>query len=80
MASALVAALLSFLVVGFGQIYNGQALKGIFLMFLAVASVFMAGPFLVWIVWLVGIVDAYRVASHRVVLDKSAINAISGIE
>ena len=54
-----IAALLSCLIVGLGQIYNGQAVKGI-LMF--VACVFLWAVLLGWIVNIVAIVDAYASA------------------
>ena len=80
MASAFVAAVLSFFVVGLGQVYNGQLLKGIFLLMLATLLVITTGPFLVWAVWLAGIIDAHRVASHKVTIEKSTLKAMKMVE
>ena len=49
-----VAFLLSFLIPGLGQIYNGQVAKGLVLLVLAI--------FLCPIVWVVSIVDAVMIA------------------
>jgi len=76
MASAFVAALASFIFVGLGQIYNGQMLKGLFMMILSVMLVLVTGPFLVWIVWIASVVDAYHVASSRVTIEKEALKAV----
>jgi len=56
-----IAALLSCLIVGLGQLYNGQAVKGI-LMF--VACVFLWAVALGWIVNIWAIVDAYTSAKR----------------
>jgi TM2 domain-containing membrane protein YozV len=80
MASAFIAAVLSFFVVGLGQVYNGQLLKGIFLLMLATLLVITTGPFLVWAVWLAGIIDAHRVASHKVTIEKSTLKAMKMVE
>ena len=53
------AAILSLLIVGLGQIYNGQAGKGI-VMF--IACVLLWCVFLGWIINIASIVDAYKTA------------------
>lgn len=62
------AAILSFFIVGLGQIYNGQIAKGVGLM----AAAFVSG-ILCWVaigfillpaVWIFGIWDAYRTAER----------------
>lgn len=57
--SAGVALLLSLLVAGLGQIYNGQAGKGIGMFVLMIALWFV---FLGWVVWIWSAVDAYQTA------------------
>jgi TM2 domain-containing membrane protein YozV len=63
-----VAAVLSFFWAGLGQIYNGQIAKGIVLMIVQVINVllmFVLIGFLTYpLVWLLGIVDAYRTAQQ----------------
>ncbi|WP_338749260.1 hypothetical protein [Bacillus sp. FJAT-52991] len=62
-----VAAVLSFFWAGLGQIYNGQIVKGILLMLwqaLNVALMVVLIGYLIYpVVWLFGIVDAYRTAN-----------------
>src|SRR3954454_20935174 len=61
-----VAAALSFVLCGLGQIYNGQLFKGILLAVLFVGSLLLIaagiGALTAPILWVVGIVDAYRTA------------------
>jgi TM2 domain-containing membrane protein YozV len=58
-----VALLLSFLIVGAGQLYNGQIAKGILMFFGAIVLWFML---LGWIIHIWSWIDAYSVASrHR---------------
>lgn len=64
--SAGLAAVLSFLWCGLGQIYNGQILKGVLLVvcyFVSWALMFVLIGFVTTpILWIVGMVDAYRTA------------------
>lgn len=59
-------AVLSFLIVGLGQIYNGQIGKGIVLIICYVISILLCfvliGFILVPILWIYGIYDAYNTA------------------
>ena len=63
-----IAAVLSFVVCGAGQIYNGQIVKGIaFLIAYAVSWALVAavvGVLTTPILWIWGIVDAYRSAER----------------
>ena len=67
MKNAGLAAVLSFFYAGLGQIYNGQIAKGI--IFIIIQAVNIALCFLVIgfftypIVWVIGIVDAYKQAT-----------------
>ncbi|MBI3725922.1 hypothetical protein HY251_18490 [bacterium] len=47
-----VAALLSFVIPGLGQVYNGEAMKGVLLFF---TSIFL-------VPWVIAVIDAYYVA------------------
>ena len=59
----ILAALLSFIIPGLGQIYNREYLKGIlFFIFTIIGSFFLIIPGL--IIWVVGIYDAYRTAKQ----------------
>lgn len=64
-----VAAVLSFLLTGLGQIYNGQILKGLILMGIQLINgalmLILVGYVTFAIVWLYGIVDAYSVAKRH---------------
>lgn len=64
-----VAAVLSCLVCGLGQIYNGQILKGVifFVLFAtSVAAIFLViGFFTTPVMWLWGVVDAYKTAESK---------------
>jgi TM2 domain-containing membrane protein YozV len=68
MKSPGLAAVLSFFICGLGQIYNGQILKGlVFLCAYAVSwwmMLLVVGFFTTPILWIWGIVDAYRKAQH----------------
>ena len=61
-----VAAVLSALINGLGQIYNGQILKGIFIILLQVINgaltIILIGYVFLPIVWLYAVIDAYRSA------------------
>ena len=61
------AAILSFLIVGLGQIYNGEIRKGIVLIIAYVISIALCfvyvGLILVPILWIYGIYDAYTTAN-----------------
>lgn len=61
-----IAAILSFFITGLGQIYNGQIVKGLVFLVLAIVFVFLSAiligiPFLIFI-WIYGIYDAYNTA------------------
>jgi TM2 domain-containing membrane protein YozV len=62
-----VAAVLSFFFAGLGQIYNGQIGKGILLIVLQAVNAFLmtiiVGFITYPIVWIYGMVDAYKTAS-----------------
>jgi TM2 domain-containing membrane protein YozV/ribosomal protein L40E len=65
--SPLVAALLSFLIIGVGQVYAGKTLRGIVLFGAAVLCTIIGSmvmlPFLIlFAIWVVGIYDAYKLA------------------
>ena len=61
------AAILSFLIVGLGQIYNGEIRKGIILIIAYVISIVLCtiliGIPLLVILWIYGIYDAYTTAN-----------------
>ncbi|KAF5083371.1 zinc ribbon domain-containing protein [Methanobacterium aggregans] len=65
--NAALAAVLSFLVVGLGQIYNGQVGKGILLLVGAIISgilMFIVIGVVTWlIIWIYAIYDAYNTAN-----------------
>lgn len=62
------AAVLSFFITGLGQIYNGQIFKGIFLILLQLLNgaltVILIGYLFLPIVWLYGVINAYRAAER----------------
>ena len=67
---ALTAAVLSFIIPGLGQFYNGQVKKAIVLFILAIIfralSMYLIGiPFYI-IVWFYGIYDAYKTAQRKI--------------
>lgn len=68
MKSPGLAAVLSFLICGLGQIYNGEILKGLILVAAYAVSLWMMsiviGFITTPILWIYGIVDAYRVAER----------------
>ncbi|WP_342387746.1 hypothetical protein [Salinicoccus bachuensis] len=61
-----IAAVLSALISGLGQIYNGQILKGIIIILLQVINgaltIVLIGYVFLPIVWLYAVIDAYRSA------------------
>ncbi|MDE1824843.1 MAG: SHOCT domain-containing protein [Candidatus Micrarchaeota archaeon] len=61
-----IAVILSFLIPGLGQIYNGQIGKGILFIFLSIVfglmSIILIGIPLYLILWVYGMYDAYRIA------------------
>ena len=75
-----VSAVLSFLICGLGQIYNGQILKG--LMFLVLYAISWALTYVLigWIIlpvlWIWGIYDAYRNAEK--INNNSTISYVQG--
>lgn len=56
------AALLSFIFPGIGQIYNGQIMKGVMLIVLAIVLTFCCCGVGMLPVWVIGIVDAAIIA------------------
>jgi len=66
--SAGLAAVLSFLWCGLGQIYNGEIAKGVLFMILYVISFLLIfvviGVFTTLALWIWGMVDAYRTAER----------------
>ena len=69
MRSPILAAILSFIIAGLGQIYNGQVLKGVIFIVLqiinGVLTAVLVGWILMPIVGLWAIIDAYLVASSN---------------
>ncbi|AKG74854.1 hypothetical protein [Salinicoccus halodurans] len=63
------AAVLSFFITGLGQIYNGQIFKGIILMLIQLINgaltVILIGYLFLPIVWLYGVINAYRSAERH---------------
>ncbi len=63
------AAVLSFFITGLGQIYNGQIFKGIILMLIQLVNgaltVILIGYLFLPIVWLYGVINAYRAAERH---------------
>lgn len=63
------AAILSFLIPGLGQIYNGEIMKGVLFIVLAlvfaVLIFFLIGIPLYFILWIYGIYDAYQGAERH---------------
>lgn len=63
-----IAAVLSFFITGLGQIYNGQIFKGILLILIQVVNgllMYVLIGFVTFpIVWLYGVVNAYRHATR----------------
>lgn len=63
------AAVLSFLIPGLGQLYNGDVLAGVMLFIAVVACVvtsfFIVPAFIALILWVWGIVNAYNAAESR---------------
>ena len=64
-----IAALLSFFIVGAGQLYNGEVAKGIILFILAgisgILMLVLIGFITTPIIWLYGIYDAYNTAQKQ---------------
>ncbi len=69
MKSSGLAAVLSFFISGLGQIYNGQIVKGLFIMVVQVVNWILTGILIGWIplviVWVWAIFDAYYVAERE---------------
>ncbi|KJS10659.1 MAG: hypothetical protein VR67_17395 [Peptococcaceae bacterium BRH_c8a] len=63
-----IAAVLSFLIIGLGQVYNGQISKGLLFFGGAIVSGFLTmiiiGFILLPVIWLYGIYDAYKTANN----------------
>lgn len=60
----IVAALLSFVITGVGQLYNGDTKKGLIMLVGAVVLLFVV-PFLVLPIWIWSMIDAYQVAEGK---------------
>ena len=62
------AAVLSFLIIGLGQIYNGEIVKGFLLMFLALISILfwwaVIGFIFTLVLWVYSIYDAHKTAKE----------------
>jgi TM2 domain-containing membrane protein YozV len=62
------AAVLSFLLCGLGQVYNGQILKGLLFLFIFGVSIPLAAFGIGWLtggaMWLAGVFDAYHTAQR----------------
>lgn len=69
MANAGIAAVLSFFISGLGQIYNGQIVKGLVIIFVQIVNGLLTAVLIGWIplaiVWVWAIFDAYFVASRK---------------
>lgn len=59
------ALVLSFFIVGLGQFYNRQALKGALLFFSAIILAALSAGLLYIPLWLYGMLDAYAVAKSK---------------
>jgi len=63
-----VAAVLSFFICGLGQIYNGQIFKGVLMIIVYAISAFLIfafiGLFTTPILWIWGMIEAYRTAER----------------
>ncbi|MBZ2165905.1 hypothetical protein [Methanobacterium spitsbergense] len=61
-----IAVLLSFLIVGLGQVYNGQILKGLILFICAIVTGLLTFILIGWILlpilWVINLYDAYITA------------------
>ncbi|MCM3716450.1 hypothetical protein M3202_20605 [Alkalihalobacillus oceani] len=68
MKNAGIAAVLSFFITGLGQIYNGQIFKGLFFIVIYAVSwllmYVLIGFITTPIIWIWGMVDAYRAANR----------------
>ena len=59
------AAVLSFLIVGLGQIYNGQILKGLAMLVVSILfGITVVGLIVSFLIWLYGVFDAYGTAKR----------------
>ena len=65
MRNAGTAALLSFLIPGFGQIYNGKFLRGIFWLIITPGAWIGTGGLLGWICHLIAAYTAYNYAKQH---------------
>ena len=64
MKSPSTASLLSFLVTGLGQVYNGQVGKGILFFILAILGIFFTFAIGTIAIWIFSMVDAYQTAKQ----------------
>lgn len=60
--SPFLAFLLSFLLIGLGQTYVGQITKGVALFMVALVTGVLITPHIAVGIWLIGFIDAYRIA------------------
>ena len=78
MKNAGLAAVLSFFFAGLGQIYNGQIGKGILFIIIQAINVFLWSVFIGFItypiVWIYGMVDAYKTANKINERDSQRVN------
>lgn len=69
MANAGIAAVLSFFISGLGQIYNGQIIKGLFIIVVQAINLALTAILIGWIpfaiVWIWAIFDAYFVGARK---------------
>jgi TM2 domain-containing membrane protein YozV len=63
--SPIIAIILSMLIVGLGQFYNGQTIKGIFMLALGIVFALLSAGILWFVVALWSAVDAYNYAMKR---------------
>lgn len=60
-----VAALLSFLICGLGQLYNNDVKKGVTMFVAAIAGVWLTAGVVTFFIWIWGIVDGWQVAAGK---------------
>ncbi|GAA0451201.1 zinc ribbon domain-containing protein [Alkalibacillus silvisoli] len=60
--SAILALILSALVVGLGQLYAGQGLKGIVLFGVWILASIVTVGMATFVIWVINLIDAYRIA------------------
>ncbi|MDQ0352208.1 TM2 domain-containing membrane protein YozV [Alkalibacillus filiformis] len=60
--SPILALILSALVVGLGQLYAGQGLKGIVLFGVWILATIATAGMATFVIWIINLIDAYRIA------------------